>query len=117
MKDDCDLLDTIYLPSKYPIGSVIPDYQPDAEICGQCIKIADRVAKNFPIKPDEIFQPGKQPVKVKARSLLCYWTVRELGITMVELASRLNISQPAVSVCVRHGERMASQNDYSLTDE
>jgi hypothetical protein len=80
-------------------------------------KLADRVAENFPIKPDEIFQPGKQPVKVKARSLLCYWAVRKLGITMVELASRLNISQPAVSVCVRRGERMASQNDYSLTDE
>jgi len=42
-EDDCDLLDTIYLPSKYPIGSVIPDYQPDAEICNQCIKIAERV--------------------------------------------------------------------------
>jgi len=80
-------------------------------------KLADRVAENFPIKPDQIFQPGKQPVKVKARSLLCYWAVRELGITMVELASRLNISQPAVSVCVRRGERMASENDYSLTDE
>ena len=24
-EDDCDLFDTIYLPSKYPIGSVIPD--------------------------------------------------------------------------------------------
>ncbi len=80
-------------------------------------KLADRVAENFPIKPDQIFQPGKQPVKVKARSLLCYWAVRKLGITMVELASRLNISQPAVSVCVRRGERMASENDYSLTDE
>jgi HEPN domain-containing protein len=45
-EDDCDLLDTIYLPSKYPIGSVIPDYQPDAKICGQCIKIADRVEQS-----------------------------------------------------------------------
>jgi len=42
-EDDCDLLDTIYLPSKYPIGSVIPDYEPDAEICGQCIEIAEKV--------------------------------------------------------------------------
>jgi hypothetical protein len=36
----------------------------------------------FSIKPEEIFQPGKQPVKVKARSLFCYWAVRELGFTM-----------------------------------
>ena len=45
-EDDCDLLDTIYLPSKYPIGSVIPDYQPDAEICGKCIAIAEQVEQS-----------------------------------------------------------------------
>lgn len=45
-EDDCDLLDTIYLPSKYPIGSVIPDYEPDAEICGQCIEIAEQVEQS-----------------------------------------------------------------------
>jgi HEPN domain-containing protein len=45
-EDECDLLDTIYLPSKYPISSVIPDYQPDAEICSQCIEIAERVGKS-----------------------------------------------------------------------
>jgi HEPN domain-containing protein len=45
-EDDCDLLDTIYLPSKYPISSVIPDYQPDAEICDQCIAIAEQVEQS-----------------------------------------------------------------------
>jgi HEPN domain-containing protein len=45
-EDDCDLLDTIYLPSKYPIGSVIPDYEPDAEICGQCLEIAEQVEQS-----------------------------------------------------------------------
>ena len=42
-EDECDLLDTIYLPSKYPIGSVIPDYQPDSTVCRQCLEIAERV--------------------------------------------------------------------------
>lgn len=41
--DECDLLDTIYLPSKYPIGSVIPEYTPDADICRDCVAIASRV--------------------------------------------------------------------------
>jgi HEPN domain-containing protein len=45
-EDDCDLLDTIYLPSKYPIDSVIPYYQPDAEICRQCIAIAEQVEQS-----------------------------------------------------------------------
>ena len=80
-------------------------------------KLADRVAKIFSIKPEEIFKPGKQPVKVKARSLFCYWTVRELGFTMTDLAPKLNISQPAVSISVQRGERIVSENGYSLMDE
>jgi REP element-mobilizing transposase RayT len=77
-------------------------------------KLADRVAEIVSITPEEMVQPGKQPVKVKARSLLCYWAVRELGTTMVELATLLNISQPAVSVCVQRGERIVKENDYSI---
>ncbi len=65
----------------------------------------------------EIFQPGKQPVKVKARSLFCYWAVRELGFTMADLAPKLNISQPAVSMSTQRGEQIASENGYSLMDE
>ncbi len=80
-------------------------------------KLADRVAEIFTIKSEEIFQPGKQPVKVKARSLFCYWAVRELGFTMSDLAPKLHISQPAVSMSARRGERIASENGYSLMDE
>ena len=80
-------------------------------------KIADRVAEIYSIKPEEIFQPGKQPTKAKARSLLCYWAVRELGLTMADLAPKFNISQPAVSMSARRGERIASENGYSLMDE
>jgi len=42
-EEECDLLDSIYLPSKYPLGSVLPDFEPDMEICEQCMAIADRV--------------------------------------------------------------------------
>ena len=30
-------------------------------------------------------------VHVKAKSLLCYWAVRDLGIGMVQIARRLNL--------------------------
>ncbi len=80
-------------------------------------KIADKAAEIFSINPEEIFQPGKQPVKVKARSLFCYWAVRELGITMADLAPKLNISQPAVSMSVQRGERIAIENRYSMMDD
>ena len=79
-------------------------------------KLADRVAESVGIKSERIFQPGKQPIKIKARSLFCYWAVREFGVTMVDLSSKLNISQPAVSISVRRGEQIASESGYLLVD-
>ena len=38
-----DLIDSIYLPSKYPIGGILPDFEPDLQICRQCVAIADRL--------------------------------------------------------------------------
>jgi len=42
-EEECDLLDSIYLPSKYPLGSVLPDFEPDLQICERCISTAERV--------------------------------------------------------------------------
>jgi HEPN domain-containing protein len=41
--DECDLLDSIYLPSKYPLGSALPDFEPDRAVCDQCVGIALRL--------------------------------------------------------------------------
>ena len=41
----CDLLDAIYLPSKYPLGSALPNFEPDEAVCLQCIEIAERVSR------------------------------------------------------------------------
>jgi hypothetical protein len=80
-------------------------------------KLADRVAETLSIKPEEIFRPGKQPVRVQARSLFCFWAVRELGYTMVDLALKLNISPPAVSISTQRGERIVAEKGYLLMDE
>ena len=40
--DDCMLMDSIYLPSKYPLGSSLPECEPDKEICSHCIDVAHR---------------------------------------------------------------------------
>ena len=42
-EDECDLIDSIYLPSKYPVGAILPDFEPDDAICRQCLGIAERV--------------------------------------------------------------------------
>jgi HEPN domain-containing protein len=41
--DSCELLDSIYLPSKYPFGGVLPDFEPDEDTCRECITIAEQV--------------------------------------------------------------------------
>ena len=41
-EEECELLDSIYLPSKYPVASVLPDFEPDMQTCKRCIAIAQR---------------------------------------------------------------------------
>ena len=44
-EDDCDFLDSIYLPSKYPLGNVLPFYKPALKICNNAIEIAENTFK------------------------------------------------------------------------
>ena len=44
-EDECDFLDSIYLPTKYPIGSALPFFYPDKEICKNSIALAESVIK------------------------------------------------------------------------
>lgn len=41
-------------------------------------KVLERVCEIFQMQPEEILAGGKRPQRVQARSLLCYWAVREL---------------------------------------
>ena len=45
--DECDFLDSIYLPSKYPIGSVLPYFYPDIKICKSSITLGEKVIKEI----------------------------------------------------------------------
>jgi predicted transcriptional regulator len=61
--------------------------------------------------------PGKQPLTVKARSLLCYWAVKKLGFSATELSKKLGISQPSVSISVKRGEKIAKAGQLELVEE
>ena len=62
----------------------------------------------------QVWQPGKFRAQVQARSLLCYWAVRELGESMTAIAGRLGISTPAVSKAVARGAVIAEQKGYKI---
>jgi HEPN domain-containing protein len=42
-EDEIDLLDSIYLPSKYPLISVLPEFLPDKKLCETCMTIASSI--------------------------------------------------------------------------
>ena len=72
------------------------------------------VAEVLCVEPVELAAPGRQPHRVQARNLFCYWAVRELGTTTTLLAKRFSLSQPAISLAVGRGERLAAQKGWSL---
>jgi len=77
-------------------------------------KVADRVSRIYQIDPKYIFSISRQRIRVKARSLLCYWAARELGMLLTDLAKRLRMSPSAVGYAVERGEVIAKENNYQL---
>jgi len=78
--------------------------------------VVDRVAKVLGMNRAEVLSSGRQPHKVQARSLVCFWASRELGMSMVQLSKRLKISQPTVSQSATRGENIAKENNLKLLD-
>ena len=74
----------------------------------------DRVSEIFDIPGHEILSSGKQPQKVKARSVLAYWAVHELGISAIELSLKTGLSQPSVSRSVERGRMIAEEMDIDI---
>jgi putative transposase len=76
--------------------------------------LVERVAAIFDMPLSEVLREGKYARTVAARSLLCYWANRALGISTVELARRLKLAQPTVSQSVERGERVAAEKRLTL---
>ena len=75
---------------------------------------AERVAGIYGIKVGEVFARGRQQRRVSARSLFCFWAVRELGNSLATLAIRLGMSPVGVGYAVQRGEAIAHKNGYQL---
>ena len=77
-------------------------------------KIARRVGDLMDMSAEQVFAAGKNRQIVRARSLLCYWAVRQCGITMVSLSKRLGITSAAVGLSVKRGQKIAEEKKYRL---
>jgi REP element-mobilizing transposase RayT len=79
-------------------------------------RVARIVGEIYDVDPDEFLSKGNQQVKVKARSLFCFWAVKELGMSLRELARGLKMSSPAIGYAVERGEVIARENGYRLIE-
>jgi putative transposase len=76
--------------------------------------VAERVGEIFDMSNSDLMAPGKQAHRVKARSVLAYWAVHELGISMTDVGLKLGLSQSAASRAVQRGRRIAEESGLSL---
>ena len=79
-------------------------------------KVTLRVSSELGIDPEQVWRYGKNRLTVRARSLLCYWAVSKLGFSATELSKKLGVSQPAVSIAVKRGEKIALSERLELEE-
>jgi REP element-mobilizing transposase RayT len=79
-------------------------------------RVARRVGELFALETEEILRGGKRRKAASARSVLCYWAIKELGVTATALARRMELGQPAVSKAARRGERLVQERRLQLVE-
>lgn len=76
-------------------------------------KLEQRVLEIYQIERQELYSKSRQKVRAEARSVFCYWAVRELGVEGARVAKRLKMSQSGVAYAVRRGESIVKEKIYS----
>ena len=80
-------------------------------------KLAEKASSLMGMEKEKVFNKGKDRALVSARSLICYWAVKDLGISMAALSRRFDISIAGISLSVKRGEKIARKNKYEMTDK
>ena len=76
-------------------------------------KITARVAEIFGIEKDQVLVAGKQPDRVRARSVLAYCAIRDLGLTATEVGKYLGLSKSAVSRTANRSQKLIADQVLS----
>jgi hypothetical protein len=77
-------------------------------------RLVSRVTVLLNLEPDKVTRLGRYPETIKARSVLCYWTARELGKSTLGLSKPLGISQPTASPSVKRDGRLVVELKFNL---
>jgi hypothetical protein len=117
VSSDETFLKTIPIETGFWRDSVLFCKRPLHPGCGWTLtKITERVAEIFGIEKDQVVVAGKQPDRVRARSVLAYWAIRDLGLTATEVGKYLGLSKSAVSRAATRGQKLIVDQFLSLKD-
>ena len=78
--------------------------------------LSQRVADYFDLSVKPLYAPGRYPTIVQARSVLCFLAARQLGVTGTELARKMDLTQPAISLSVKRGSTIVAEKKLRLDD-
>jgi REP element-mobilizing transposase RayT len=79
--------------------------------------LMDRVTGLFGLTSKQLLTGGKQRRTVKARSVICYWGTRELGMSAVGISKKLNIASSTASESATRGRQIVEERGLKLLDE
>lgn len=77
-------------------------------------RLTIKASKIFGVKAEEIWLPGRFRKIVEARSVLCYWAVRGMGISMTMLSRKMGISVAAISGSVIRGQKIVEEKGLEI---
>ena len=64
----------------------------------------------------QVVVAGKQSDRVRARGVLAYWAIRDLGLTATEAGTNLGLNKSAVSLAAERGQKLIVDQFLSLKD-
>ena len=77
-------------------------------------KLEQRVLDLYQIERGELYSKIRQKIRSEARSVFCYWAVRELGVEGARMAKRLMMSQAGIAYAVKRGENIVNDQDIQM---
>ena len=79
--------------------------------------LVGRVLGLFGLSFNELLTGGKQRRMVQARSVLCYWGTRELGMSAVSISRKLKIASSTASESAMRGRQIVEEHGLKLLEE
>jgi hypothetical protein len=76
--------------------------------------VAERVSALLDLKKDYITGRERQRDRVRAKGILCYWCVVELGIPMTDLSINHDLMLAALSYTAERGKEIAETKGSHL---